>query len=187
MPIVGLPELLADAEKGRYAVGYFESWDIYSLEATLAAAEAERSPVIIGIGGLSANHQWLSSVGVELYGAACQSLARRATVPTAILFNEGESFTESAGALGVTLGEGLGDALGDALDDGPVQGPDQRIGERLATGFGGTNAVAGAGVCAVVPPASAIATGAAARARSIAKRREPPCLTAAGCPKDPMR
>lgn len=100
MSIVGLPELLANAEKGRYAVGYFESWDIYSLEAVVAAAEQERSPVIIGIGGLSANHEWLSTVGVELYGAACQALARRTTVPTAILFNEAENFTEAAGALG---------------------------------------------------------------------------------------
>ncbi|GAA0320874.1 class II fructose-1,6-bisphosphate aldolase [Kineococcus aurantiacus] len=100
MAVMGLPELLADAAKGRYAVGYFESWDIYSLEATIAAAEAERSPVIIGIGGLSANHEWLSSVGVELYGAACAALARRSSVPTGILFNEAENFTEAAAALG---------------------------------------------------------------------------------------
>ena len=64
MPVTSLPQLLADAEKRRYAVGYFESWDLYSLEAVLAAAEAERSPVIIGIGGLSANHDWLGSVGL---------------------------------------------------------------------------------------------------------------------------
>ena len=100
MPITSLPELLDDARRGRYAVGYFESWDVYSLEAVLAAAEAERSPVIIGIGGLSANHDWLGSVGIEIYGAACAALARRASVPTAILFNEAESFTEAAGALG---------------------------------------------------------------------------------------
>lgn len=100
MPIVTLPELLEDAEKGRYAVGYFESWDVYSLEAVVAAAEAERSPVIIGIGGLSANHEWLSSVGVELYGAVSAALARRTSVPTAVLFNEAENFNEAAGALG---------------------------------------------------------------------------------------
>lgn len=100
MPVVALPELLADAEKSRYAVGYFESWDVYSLEAVLAAAEQDRSPVIIGIGGLSANHEWLSSVGVELYGAACAALARRSSVPTGILFNEAESFPEAAAALG---------------------------------------------------------------------------------------
>ena len=100
MSVTSLPELLAAAQRGRYAVGYFESWDVYSLEAVLAAAEAERSPVIIGIGGLSANHEWLSRVGVEIYGAACSALARRASVPTAILFNEAESFTEAVGALG---------------------------------------------------------------------------------------
>ena len=100
MPVVDLHDLLADAEKSRYAVGYFESWDVYSLEAVLAAAERERSPVIIGIGGLSANHEWLSSVGVELYGAACAALARRSSVPTGILFNEAESFAEAAAALG---------------------------------------------------------------------------------------
>ena len=100
MPMTTLPELLDDARRGRYAVGYFESWDVYSLEAVLAAAEAERSPVIIGIGGLSANHEWLGSVGIDIYGAVCAALARRSSVPTAILFNEAESFAEAAGALG---------------------------------------------------------------------------------------
>ncbi|UKA77680.1 class II fructose-bisphosphate aldolase, partial [Arthrobacter sp. FW306-07-I] len=46
MSLVSLPELLDHAGKNRYAVGYFESWDIYSLEATIAAAEASQSPVI---------------------------------------------------------------------------------------------------------------------------------------------
>lgn len=100
MSLVSLPDLLADAARGRYAVGYFESWDVYSLEATVAAAEAENSPVIIGIGGLSANHEWLSGRGVELYGAVSAALARRSAVPTAVLFNEGESFAEAAAALG---------------------------------------------------------------------------------------
>jgi len=39
MPLVTMPELLEDARKGGYAVGYFESWDLYSLQATIAAAE----------------------------------------------------------------------------------------------------------------------------------------------------
>lgn len=100
MPEVPLPDLLADARRGRYAIGYFESWDLYSLEATIAAAEAEDSPAIIGIGGLSANHNWLRSVGVDIYGSICSALARRSSVPTAILFNEAEDFSEAAGALG---------------------------------------------------------------------------------------
>lgn len=101
MSLVTMPELLEHAGKNRYAVGYFESWDLYSLEATLAAAEAKRSPVIIGIGGLSANHEWLQSGGIELYGNICRSLAARATVPVATLFNEADSFAEAAGGLGV--------------------------------------------------------------------------------------
>jgi len=100
MPQVPLPDLLADAGRGGYAVGYFESWDLYSLEAVLAAAEAEEAPVIIGIGGLSANHEWLRATGIDIYGSVCSALARRSRVPTAILFNEAEDFSEAAGALG---------------------------------------------------------------------------------------
>jgi fructose/tagatose bisphosphate aldolase len=98
--LVSLPALLADAVCGRYAVGYFESWDVYSLEATIAAAEGERSPVIIGVGGLSSNHDWLRERGIGIYGAVSRRLAERAGVPCAILFNEADSFEEAAGALG---------------------------------------------------------------------------------------
>lgn len=100
MPIVSLPQLLEDARAGRYAVGYFESWDVYSLEATVAAAEAEQSPVIIGIGGLSTNHDWLRNRGIGIYGPVCRALAAATSVPTAVLFNEADSFAEAAGALG---------------------------------------------------------------------------------------
>jgi kynurenine formamidase len=47
--LIPMPELLAAAKEGRYAVGYFEAWDSYSLEAVVNAAEAEQSPVI-GLG-----------------------------------------------------------------------------------------------------------------------------------------
>lgn len=100
MTLVPLPELLRGAVRGRYAVGYFESWDVYSLEATVAAAEAERSPVIIGIGGLSGNHDWLRARGIDIYGGVSRRLAERADVPCAVLFNEADSFAEAAGALG---------------------------------------------------------------------------------------
>lgn len=100
MPLVPLPTLLEHAAQNRYAVGYFESWDVYSLEATVAAAEENRSPVIIGIGGLSANHAWLRGHGIHLYGAVSEMLAKRARVPVATLFNEADSFVEAAGGLG---------------------------------------------------------------------------------------
>lgn len=99
MTLVALPELLDRARRGGYAVGYFEAWDLYSLEAVLAAAEAELSPLILGIGGLSANHEWLRSHGIEVYGAACEMIARRTKLPTAILLNEADSFEEAAAGL----------------------------------------------------------------------------------------
>ncbi len=100
MTVLALSELLREARRGRYAVGYFESWDVYSLEAVVAAAEAERSPVIIGIGGLTANHAWLRERGIELYGAVAGTLAQRASVPTAVIYNEADSLEEATIALG---------------------------------------------------------------------------------------
>lgn len=99
MAIVPMPDLLEDARKGRYAVGYFEAWDVYSLEAVVAAAEAERSPVIIGVGGLSADHRWLQDGGIEIYGRVCEILARRSSMPIATLWNEAESYVEAAAGL----------------------------------------------------------------------------------------
>ena len=40
MPLVHFNELMERAAKGRYAVGYFESWDMESMLAVAAAAEA---------------------------------------------------------------------------------------------------------------------------------------------------
>jgi fructose-bisphosphate aldolase class II len=100
MTIAALPELLADARQNRYAVGYFEAWDVYSLEAVVAAAEAERSPVIIGIGGLTASHRWLRDRGIALYGAVAAMLAERSKMPTAVMYNEADSLDETRIALG---------------------------------------------------------------------------------------
>jgi len=100
MTVVALPELLREARRDGYAVGYFESWDVYSLEAVVAAAEAERSPVIIGIGGLTADHAWLRERGIELYGAVAATLGRRAAVPAAVIYNEADSLNEATVALG---------------------------------------------------------------------------------------
>ena len=49
MPLVPFRQLLDDARRGGYAVGYFEAWDSYSLEAVLEAAELERSQVPVSL------------------------------------------------------------------------------------------------------------------------------------------
>ena len=42
MPLESAVELLAHARRHRYAVGYFESWDLASLEGVIDAAEQSR-------------------------------------------------------------------------------------------------------------------------------------------------
>ena len=55
---------------GGYAVGYFEAWDLYSLEAVAEAAEAENAPVILGLGGVMMDPGWFDSGGLERLAAA---------------------------------------------------------------------------------------------------------------------
>src|ERR1043166_5848897 len=43
--------LMRAAQQGRYAVGYFESWNLESLQGVLDAAEQTRSPIILGFNG----------------------------------------------------------------------------------------------------------------------------------------
>lgn len=51
MPLQSLKKMLKNATDGGYAVGYFEPWDQYSMEAVVQAAEKMGTPVIIGCGG----------------------------------------------------------------------------------------------------------------------------------------
>ncbi len=88
MPLVSTPKLLAEARAGGYAVGYFEAWDRYSLEAVVEAAEAERAPVILGFGCLLVDQGWLDDGGIEELGCLGRPVAERARVPTSFLLNE---------------------------------------------------------------------------------------------------
>ena len=84
-----------DARAHGYALGYFEAWDGYSLEAVVEAAEAERAPVIIGTGCLLGHQPWFDAGGIELLGALGGELARRARVPVALLLNETHTLEQS--------------------------------------------------------------------------------------------
>jgi fructose/tagatose bisphosphate aldolase len=97
--LVPLPELLAAARLGGYAVGYFESWDGYSLEAVVTAAEAERAPVILGFGCLFVDDDWLERGGIERLGRAGRIVAERARVPVALLLNEARTLDQARAGL----------------------------------------------------------------------------------------
>jgi hypothetical protein len=70
MPLVPVVDLFERARHEEYALGYFEAWDLYSLEAALEAAEAEASPVILGFGCMMADRDWLDCGGIEALVAA---------------------------------------------------------------------------------------------------------------------
>ncbi|MGZ4395940.1 MAG: class II fructose-bisphosphate aldolase [Gaiellaceae bacterium] len=95
MPLAPLTALLADARAGGYALGYFEAWDGYSLEAVVEAAEAERAPAIIGTGCLLGHQAWFDGGGIELLGALGGEIARQARVPVALLLNETHTLEQS--------------------------------------------------------------------------------------------
>ena len=89
MPLRPAKELLEEALANGYAVGYFESWNLESLQGVIDAAEATRSPVMIGFNG-----EFLSHVGrltrerLAWYGALGRAAAESASVPCALVFNE---------------------------------------------------------------------------------------------------
>lgn len=95
MPLVPMPELMRAALVGGYGLGYFEAWDGYSLEAVCEAAELERSPVILGFGGMMADRRWLDEGGVEALGALGRVRAERLTVPCALILNEAQTLDQA--------------------------------------------------------------------------------------------
>jgi fructose/tagatose bisphosphate aldolase len=80
---------MVNAEQGNYAVGYFESWNLESLLAVADAAEATRSPVILGFSGLSLpDPSRIVKDKLEPYAAMGLAVCRELSVPTCFLFNE---------------------------------------------------------------------------------------------------
>src|SRR5260221_850691 len=51
MSLWPISELIQHAREHQYALGYFESWNLESLQGVLDAAEATASPIIIGFNG----------------------------------------------------------------------------------------------------------------------------------------
>ena len=87
--MVSLPSLLEAARQGGYAVGYFESWDLGSLQAVLDAAEETSSPVIVGFNGeFLTDVNRLAPERLRIYGALGETACETASVPCAFIFNE---------------------------------------------------------------------------------------------------
>uniref|UniRef100_A0A5B7BKZ0 Ketose-bisphosphate aldolase class-II family protein n=1 Tax=Davidia involucrata TaxID=16924 RepID=A0A5B7BKZ0_DAVIN len=81
-------ELLLNAEKGGYAVGAFNVYNLEGIEAVVAAAEEEQSPAILQI-----HPSALKQGGIPLV-ACCISAAEQASVPISVHFDHGNSKQE---------------------------------------------------------------------------------------------
>jgi fructose/tagatose bisphosphate aldolase len=98
--------MLADAEHNGYAIGYFESWSLDSLLAIADAAEATRSPVLLGFSGIYLPHpRRVVSDPLSAYAAMGLEVCRSLSVPANLIFNESphEDWVRSAIELGFGL------------------------------------------------------------------------------------
>ncbi|XP_077232821.1 ketose-bisphosphate aldolase class-II family protein isoform X2 [Tasmannia lanceolata] len=86
-------DLLLNAEKGGYAVGAFNVYNLEGVEAVVAAAEAEKSPAILQI-----HPSALKQGGIPLV-TCCISAAEQSNVPITVHFDHGSSKHELVGVL----------------------------------------------------------------------------------------
>jgi ketose-bisphosphate aldolase len=89
MPLESASRLVGKALAESYALGYFESWNLESLQGVIDAAEETRSPIIIGFNGdFLRRPDRLARERLDWYGALGKAAADSARVPCALLFNE---------------------------------------------------------------------------------------------------
>jgi len=106
MPLVPFQELLADADRGGYAVGYFESWNMESLQAVADASESTGSPVLLGFSGIFLDHsQRVVKEHLSVYAALGHEVCRRLKTPACLVYNESPHFEKVLEA--IELGFGL--------------------------------------------------------------------------------
>lgn len=106
MPLETISRLMQAAQRDEYAIGYFESWNLDSLQGVIDAAEKTRSPVIIGFNGEFLSRR-AGAVPEELtlYAALGVAIAAKTSVPCGFIFNEcsNDAWTERAIAAGFNL------------------------------------------------------------------------------------
>jgi ketose-bisphosphate aldolase len=105
MPLASFVDLMADAERGGYAVGYFESWNMESLLAVCDAAEATHSPVVLGFSGIYLPHPArVVREPLSLYAALGLEAIRGLSVPACLVFNESPDIDWVLEAIGCGFG-----------------------------------------------------------------------------------
>ena len=89
MPLEQISRLMQAAQKREYAVGYFESWNLESLQGVIDAAEQTRSPIIIGFNGeFLCQRAGATKQELSVYSAMGIAAGALAKVPCGFIFNE---------------------------------------------------------------------------------------------------
>ena len=92
--LVNLNEVLKKAQKGKYAVGLFNTTDTDMLQAVIEAAEESNSPVILGTAEVLLPYGELKLIAPSVISAA-----KRASVPVVVHYDHGLTFERCLEAL----------------------------------------------------------------------------------------
>ena len=88
MPLQAIGPMMRRAALEKYAVGYFESWSLESLQGVVDAAEEASAPIILGFNGAFLCGDRRASERLALYAALGRAAAESATVACGLIFNE---------------------------------------------------------------------------------------------------
>ena len=94
MALVTMREVLADAKENNYAVGSFNAIDVNMVRGLIAAAEQERSPIIIELG-----QGQFRFTPPEVLAPVMVQLAKEATVPVVVHLDHGKDINVCVRAL----------------------------------------------------------------------------------------
>ena len=97
MPLVSMKEMLIKAKDGSYAVGQFNINNLEYTQAILQAAEAEKSPVILGVSEGAARYIGGFKTVVKMVEGLMEDYS--ITVPVAIHLDHGSSFDKCKEAI----------------------------------------------------------------------------------------
>jgi fructose-bisphosphate aldolase, class II len=97
MPLVSMKEMLNKALEGKYAVGQFNINNLEWTQAILAAAEEEKSPVILGVSEGAARYMGGFKTVVNMVKGLMEDM--NITVPVAIHLDHGSSFEKCKAAI----------------------------------------------------------------------------------------